>query len=147
MPDNMQELTSTDAHLHSNETQQEPASSDVIDTTMFHCNEGDHDVPISQALYPSAINPSICRDCAAQRRAQKSTKRKWSAEQIPEKGDRGDTKRITVTLSKYAATAAEVLSVGSTVSNVVEEALIKYLAEQDSEVISFVSRIFAKNVR
>ena len=52
---------------------------------------------------------------------------------------------MTISLTRYADAAVAVLSVGNSASEVVEEALVHYLACQDAEVIAYVGRVFSQS--
>ncbi|QQE77297.1 hypothetical protein [Alicyclobacillus sp. SO9] len=119
------------------------------DSATFFCEEGKHWVSRDEALYPRAENPAICKACAAERKRQrKQTQQREEAKkqsvmgQIPDRELRGSQKRATFTLSKYALTALDVLSVGSSASEVAEAAIMSYLQSQDVDVISFVGKMF-----
>lgn len=147
-PDEVAELhNSTDAQ----EADLSTSASSAGKERMFHCVDCNNDLPVSEALYPTKTNPTVCKGCAAERR--KATKEKAEAQEqqytqlleaIPVADRRGESKRVTISLSQYATAALEVLAVGRTASEVAEDAVIHYLAEQDSQVIAFVGRIFSQ---
>ncbi len=115
---------------------------------MFQCTYGEHWVSRSEA-FKTGKNPSICRACAAGKREQSRRREEEelavkvaTIDQIPSLEQRGRTKRSTFTLSKYVATALDVLAVGSSTSEMVERAVIRFLEQQDPQVIAFVGRMF-----
>lgn len=119
----------------------------------FFCTHDNHWVARSEAYYPKSSNPSICKHCAAERKAdnrkrqeQERLKQQTAVGQIPAAENRGGTKRATLSLSRYALTALDVLAVGSSVSEVAERAIMAYLEGQDAEVIAFVGRMFGQVV-
>lgn len=109
----------------------------------FTCRHCGRQYPVSDAQYPHARQPAMCKTCARERRLARRARATGS----PPAG-RGATtqghrtkarnKRITVSLSDYCVVALSVLSVGSTPSAVVEEAIMRYLADQSQEVIQYV---------
>ncbi|HHY68162.1 MAG TPA: hypothetical protein GX517_13375 [Alicyclobacillus sp.] len=147
-----------DAQEHTRAVEQSAQTSPDTQTerqqssTVFHCKEGDHWVPINRAQYPRAQHPAMCKDCAAKRRAEKRqkaesqrAKQQESVNQIPPKGQRGGTKRCTFSLSRYTITALNVLAVGHSPSEIVEEAIIELLKRQDPRTISFIGFRFRES--
>jgi hypothetical protein len=91
----------------------------------------------------------FCKECAALRKEQnrkhqeeERLKQQVAVGQIPATADRGGTKRATLSLSRYALTALDVLAVGSSTSEVAERVIMAYLEGQDADVIAFVGRMF-----
>lgn len=150
-------LTVTDAQMHEGAELAIEAPNNTTDNgksaEVFFCTHGNHWVSRTDAYYPKSANPSICKVCAAKRKEQNRKKKEeerikqeMAVGQIPPFEQRGGTKRSTFSLSRYTLTALDILAVGRSVSEVVEEAIIHYLAQQDSEVIAFVGRMYYQNV-
>lgn len=123
------------------------------DDNLFLCTHKNHWVHRNHAYYPKSSNPSICKACAAERKEenrkrqeQERLKQETAVGQIPSTQNRGGTKRATLSLSRYALTALDVLAVGSSASEVAERAIMAYLEAQDADVIAFVGRMFGQAV-
>jgi len=116
----------------------------------FLCEYKNHWVPRSEAA-KTGKNPSICRTCAADKRERRRQKEEHARaeklatlDEIPAPESRGATKRVTYSLHQYVVTALDVLAVGTAPSDVVERAIIRFLEEQDPQVIAFVNRMFGQ---
>lgn len=145
-------ITDTQSHASTEATERISSRDKAVvpEERMFCCQGCEEDLPVSRALYPSAVNPRLCKECAAQRRITnkeqtqiQKQKQHQALEAIPEKAERGPAKRMTISLTRYTDAAVAVLSVGNSASEVVEEALVQYLAGQDAEVIAYVGRVFS----
>lgn len=129
-----------------NQTNDGPSAADP---ETFYCAHGNHWVSRALALYPHAENPAICKTCAAKQRKHRKEEQQGQQKRkqlvlggIPNRELRGGQKRATFTLSRYALTALDVLSVGSSASEVTESAIMSYLQGQDADVIAFVGKMF-----
>lgn len=138
------------AELDAQQTTQ--AADDLATTNTFYCTYKNHWVPRREAA-KTGENPSICRTCAADKQEQKRQKEEQeraeklaTLDEIPAPESRGSTKRVTYSLHQYVVTALDVLAVGTTPSDVVERAIIRFLQEQDPQVIAFVNRMFGQAI-
>jgi hypothetical protein len=116
----------------------------------FTCRHCGQEHPVSEAHYPHARHPAMCRTCARERRQAKRAAAAGlplTAANVSAQRKKGRKKRVTISLSDYGIAALSVLAVGTTPSEVVEEALMRYLAGQSEEVVQYVRYTFERNLR
>jgi hypothetical protein len=129
------------ANVHENTAHEMPDDSKSLSTKTFICTKCNQTLPVSEAMYPHARQPAMCRSCARRRRDERrarAAQRSESLDEIPPKELRGGMKRVTLTLSRLCCTAIDVLGLDSSASEVVEQAIMDYLRKQRPEVISFI---------
>ncbi|WP_018130111.1 hypothetical protein [Effusibacillus pohliae] len=114
---------------------------------MFQCTTGTCGqwLPRSKAHSPNAQNPTICKECFAQKQAEKKA-RKLAKEQALQSQQGEKTVKVTHTIDLWTQVAIEVLANGKTNSSVIDRAIKELVDRQDDETKAVIQFLYKKRL-